>query len=80
MVAARIACTVGDADLEGRAHGLAARARQLMIDRCFVPERGFYADTTSTQNADAAPSRRCRSKSAIRDGDSASASAVPRSP
>lgn len=54
VVAARIACTVGDADLEGRAHGLAARARQLMIDRCFIPERGFYADTTSTQNADAA--------------------------
>ncbi len=54
VVAARIAAGVGNADLEGSARGLAARARTLMDDACYRSELGYYADSTTTDNADAA--------------------------
>jgi GH15 family glucan-1,4-alpha-glucosidase len=52
-VAARIGRRLGDAELEGHAGGLAARARTLIEERCWRPELGHYGDSVSTDNADA---------------------------
>lgn len=54
VVAARIAAGLGEADLEGTARGLAARARALINDACHRPALGYYADSTTTDHADAA--------------------------
>ncbi|MCA9592311.1 MAG: glycoside hydrolase family 15 protein [Myxococcales bacterium] len=53
VVAARIAQQAGAADIEGTARGLAARARSIMIERCYRSELGYYADSTATDNPDA---------------------------
>ena len=53
MVAARIAEGIGDPGLEGRARGVAARARALIEESCYSDALGFYGDSTTSDNADA---------------------------
>lgn len=52
-VAARIGARLGDAELEGRARGIAARSRAVIEERCWRPVLGYYADSVATDNADA---------------------------
>ncbi len=52
--AASVGARIDDAALEQRGRELAARARGLIEDRCFRPELGYYADSASTDHADAA--------------------------
>ena len=53
-VAGDIGNALGDADLEGRGRGLALRAASIIEERCWREAEGFYADATSSNNADAA--------------------------
>jgi GH15 family glucan-1,4-alpha-glucosidase len=53
-VAAHIGARIGDGELEGRARGLAERARGIIERQCWRPALGYYADSTSSDNADAA--------------------------
>ena len=52
-VAARIFDQLGDDVMKQRAVEITERARDL-IEGCFDPEKGFYGDSTVTNNADAA--------------------------
>lgn len=54
MVAARIGEALGDPSLKAQAEGLARTARDIIEKECWVEEKGFYADSTTTQNEDAA--------------------------
>ena len=51
-VAARIGNRAGDPKLLAKAVRLATRAREL-IEACFLPQQGFYADAFGGKNADA---------------------------
>jgi GH15 family glucan-1,4-alpha-glucosidase len=53
-VAERIAKTMGDEEQRLRARGVAARAREVIETECYRPELGYYGDSTTTSNADAA--------------------------
>lgn len=54
MIAARIGEVLGDDALNARALEIAARASNIIEDQCWVEEDGFYADSTTSKNEDAA--------------------------
>jgi GH15 family glucan-1,4-alpha-glucosidase len=53
-VVMRMAERMNDQALGGRAARVAESARQLIEDKCYRPELGYYGDSTETANADAA--------------------------
>ncbi len=52
--AACVGAHVGDGALERRGRALAKRARKIIEECCYRPACGYYADSTSTDHADAA--------------------------
>ncbi len=54
MVGARIGERIGDEGLRKQALDIAQRAQGIIEEKCWVPEKGFYADSTTSQNPDAA--------------------------
>ena len=50
MVAARIGEALGDEGLRAQALDLVARAKDVIEKKCWVEEKGFYADSTTSQN------------------------------
>lgn len=53
-VAARIGTAIGDDELRTQALDLVARASRIIETECWVEEGGFYADSTTSKNEDAA--------------------------
>lgn len=53
-VAAKIGTLLGDEQLKSDALALAARASHIIETQCWVEEGGFYADSTTSKNEDAA--------------------------
>jgi GH15 family glucan-1,4-alpha-glucosidase len=53
-VAARIGEEMGDEALRVQALSLKKRAEDIIENECWLEEKGFYADSTTTQNEDAA--------------------------
>lgn len=54
VVAARIGETLGDEGLSAHAIELVDKTREIIESQCWVEERGFYADSTTSKNEDAA--------------------------
>lgn len=54
VIAERIGERIGDTEMAKQASALAVRARNLIEEKCYDHERGFYVDSTTTKNADAA--------------------------
>jgi GH15 family glucan-1,4-alpha-glucosidase len=54
VVAARIGETLNDDGLKSHALDLVRRTREVIEKECWVEDRGFYADSTTSENEDAA--------------------------
>lgn len=54
MVAARIGEALGEEALTEKAREIADRAERIIESECWVEEEGFYADSTTSRNEDAA--------------------------
>src|SRR5690606_25383151 len=53
-VAVRIGSSLGDEALARDALRLVQRAEHIIESSCWVPDQGFYGDSTTSQNEDAA--------------------------
>lgn len=53
-IAARLAAQVGDAELAAHANKLVSASREIIERECYSEELGYYVDSTTTKNPDAA--------------------------